>query len=64
MIELTERQKELLTIAQDWAESTLDDWIGEYGAWDGFIEDDTLSLEEWEWIRKHVRFDTEVRTII
>lgn len=56
-----QRIEELLEIASGWAHQQVDNWIGEYEAWDDLISDD-LTEEEWEYIYQNVSF--EIRATI
>lgn len=51
-----QRREELLEIAAGWALQQVDNWIGEYEAWDDLIGDD-LTEEEWEYIYQNVSFE-------
>lgn len=53
----------LLNIAQAWADDTITSWFDEFTAWDGWIEDEVLTLEEYEWIRENVIISTKARLV-
>lgn len=57
-------KQRLKAVAEDWAKGTISDWLYEYGAWDNLIEcDESLTLDEWEYIKDNFVFKVTVKEI-
>lgn len=48
------RKEELLEIARNWMEDTLESWWQDITAWDGLIDDAVLTVEEWDWVTDNI----------
>jgi hypothetical protein len=49
-------EEELKAISEEWLTGLIDTWFWEYGAWDGFVEDEEITDDKLEWIQNNIRF--------
>ena len=55
-----EREQELIEIAGYNLNEAIFEVLNEYGWWDGLIEEDDITDEEYEWIRTNISINLEV----
>jgi hypothetical protein len=56
-------KKTLLALAEAHLNELINDDLHNYGCWDGLIDSEELTYEEYEWIRDNIKVDVNVERI-